>query len=92
MSNAVQARFYVAEVNQYANQYRDGFAPPAPMGVVKMRPVSRGEHNSEWASATPSGEFTMTVRSDAFPWFQERLGREVKITIEDRPAEELPEK
>lgn len=88
MSNAVQARFYVAEINQYASQARDIYASPAPMGVVKMRPVSRGEDNAQWASATPSGEFTMTVRGEAFPWFQERLGREVKITIEDRPAEE----
>lgn len=88
---SVQARFFVAEINQYAHQARGGYASPAPMGIVKLRPVSRGEANSEWASATPSGEFTMTVRGEAFPWFQERLGSELKITIEDRPEGELSE-
>jgi hypothetical protein len=86
----VQARFYVAEINQYANQTQGGYAPPAPMGVVKMRPVSRGGANAQWASATPSGEFTMTVRGEAFPWFQDRLGREVAITIEERDPDETP--
>ena len=84
----VQARFFVAEINQYAHLTQAGYAPPAPMGVVKMRPVSRGEANAQWASATPSGEFTMTVRGEAFPWFQERLGQELKITIEDRDPDE----
>lgn len=86
---AVQARFYVAEINQYASQAQAIYASPAPVGVVKMRPVARGEHNAEWASSTPSGEFTMTVRGEAFPWFQARLGQEVAITIEDRPADEV---
>lgn len=85
---SVQARFYVAEINQYAHQIKDTHAAPAPMGVVKMRPVTRGEHNRSWASATPSGEFTMTVQGDAFGWFQTRLGEELKITITDRPADE----
>lgn len=85
---AVQARLYIAEVTQYANQYREGFASPSPRGVVKMRQVSRGPENAEWASATPQAEFTMTVNGDAFPWFQDRLGKELAITIDDRPADE----
>lgn len=80
---AVRAKFYVAEVTRYANQVRAGYAEPAPRGTVVMRAVSRGEENAEWASATPSGEFKMTVTGPAWPWFDERLGREVSILIDD---------
>lgn len=80
---AVQARFYVGSIEQYASAA--GYADPAPKGVVKLKPVTRGPANKEWASATPSGEITMTVHGGAFPWFQERLGKEVAITFEDRP-------
>lgn len=85
---AVQARLYVAETTEYASQYREGFANPSPRGVVKMRQVTRGEANKEWASATPQAEFTMTVNGDGFEWFRSRLGKELAITIDDRdPAE-----
>jgi hypothetical protein len=83
---AVQARFYIAEVHQYASM--GGWAAPAPAGKVVMRPVTRGEANKDWASSTPSGEFTMTVHGTAFPWFQDRLGKELAITFEDRPDSE----
>lgn len=76
----IRAKFYVAEVTKFAN---GGYADPKPMGNVTMRPVTRGEDNREWASATPSGEFKMTVIGDAFPWFDEHLGREVSITIDE---------
>lgn len=78
---AVLARFYVAEVTRYASL--QGWADPAPKGVVVMRPVTRGEENAQWASATPSGEFKMTVSGPAWPWFDERLGREVSIVIDE---------
>lgn len=85
-ARTVRARFYVAQINQFANGVtRPGYADPAPIGDVVMRPVTRGEDNAEWASSTPSGEFKMTVRGTAFPWFQERLGQEVAITLEDVP-------
>lgn len=77
----VKAKFYIAQVNQYATS--SGWAEPAPRGEVIMRPVTRGEDNKEWASATPSGEFKMTVHGTAFPWFQERLGKEVSIALDD---------
>lgn len=83
---AVSARFFVAEINQYA--HLSGYASPAPAGVVTLRPVTRGEHNKAWASATPSGEFKMTVHGDAFPWFQSRLGKELSIMIDDAPDPE----
>lgn len=83
---AVKARFFVAELTLYTNDL-GGYADPPPMAKVVMRPVSRGEANKEWASATPSGEFQMTVRGSAVPFFYERLKKEVSITIEDIPAE-----
>lgn len=80
---SVKAKFYVAETHKYASQQQAGWAAPAPMGKVILRPVSRGEDNKEWASATPSGLFEMTVRGEAYPWFEERLGKEVSISITD---------
>lgn len=77
---SVRARFYVAEVSKFAN---GGYADPKPVGRVVMRAVARGEHNKAWASATPSGELTMTVIGGALPWFEERIGAEVSILLED---------
>lgn len=86
---AVQARFYVAEVTRYANAAVAGYASPAPRGVVVMRQVTRGDHNKAWATATPQAELRMTVNGDAFGWFDERVGAELAITIDDRPEHEL---
>lgn len=82
---SVRAKFYVAEVTQFA--HLSNYAAPAPAGKVVLRPVTRGEENAEWASATPSGEFSMTVQGNAFPWFQERIGKELSITLDDVPGE-----
>lgn len=75
---AVIARFYVAEVTKFAN---GGYAEPKPVGNVVMRPVTRGEPNRQWASSTPSGEFKMTVIGEAFPFFEENLGKEIEILL-----------
>jgi hypothetical protein len=80
----VQARFYVAETTRYAGL---GYAEPKPAGKVVMRPVTRGEANSMWASATPSGNIEMVIKSGAYTWFEERLGTEIAITFDDVPAE-----
>jgi len=85
---AVRAKFFVATLTKHASglphgRTPDGWSPPIPVGEVVMRPVTRGEENAQWASATPSGEFRMTIRGEALPWFEERLGGEVSILIED---------
>lgn len=49
----VRAKFYVEEV-----------ARTTYGGRVKLRAVSRGEDNKKWASATPSGELSMTIRNE----------------------------
>ena len=86
---AVLARFYVAEITRYANgMKRPGYADPAPIGKVTLRPVTRGEANAIWASATPSGEMTMTINGSAMSWFEERLGSEISIRLEDAPPQE----
>lgn len=84
---AVSARFYIAEVHKYPNR-NEGWADPAPLGKVVMRPALRGEANKTWASATPSGQIEMTIRGDALPWFEERLGADLHITFGDVPAED----
>lgn len=79
---AVRAKFYIGSVTQRAGARMSGYAEPVPQGDVIMYPAARGEANKEWASATPSGEFKMTVRGSALPWFAENLGREVNILID----------
>lgn len=86
---AVRAKFYVAEITQYATgTTRPGFADPAPIGKVVLRPVTRGADNKDWASSTPSGMFEMTVHGSAYPWFADRLAGELSILIEDAPTTE----
>lgn len=92
MTEKVTARFYIREVTRLAGQTMDGWAKPAPRIVVKMSPVSgaRGEGNKAWASATPSGEFSMTIGNEqAAQFFDDHLGEDVAITIELRPIGEL---
>jgi len=79
---SVQARFFVSAVTLYA---------AGSAGMVKLAPVTRGEHNRQWASATPSGEITLNItNTDAFGWFRDRLGTELAITFAERPADETP--
>ena len=71
---AVQAKFFVAEINKFSGGW----------GAVTLRPVTRGEANSEWAAATPSGEIKMTISNPpALKWFEDRLGKECAITFEE---------
>lgn len=77
MSTKVQARFYVSEVTRYAYN-------PENLNVV-LRAVGRGEENKTWASATPMGEMKLTIgNAAAAKWFEERLGKDVALTFEDR--------
>lgn len=82
---AVQARFYIASTTRLASL---GYADPKPAGQVRMQAVTRGEANAVWASSTPHGEMTMTVKSPAFAWFEERIGKEISITLDDAPEDE----
>ena len=86
---SVEARFYVQSVVKFAasvNAVRAaGWAPPAPHITVKLLPATRGEANKEWASATPSGEITMTIGNpEAAAWFESMLGEDVAITFAAR--------
>jgi hypothetical protein len=83
---AVEARFYVATITESAPRALSNYAEPVPVGEVLMRAATKNG-NEKWASATPSGEFKMTVRGDALPWFKERLGQDVRILIDDAPVE-----
>lgn len=83
---AVEARFYVAGITQYASRAMSGYAEPVPVGEVVMRAATKAG-NEKWASATPAGEFKMTVRGEALPWFRDRLGKDVRILLDDVPPE-----
>lgn len=75
---AVVARFFVRDYSRHAWN-------PESLDVV-LAPVTRGAENKAWATATPSGEFRMTIQNEAAAkFFLDRLGKELAITIEDRP-------
>lgn len=64
----VRAKFYVRQVTAIAGQ--DG-------GSVEMQPVTRGGANAGFASATPSGQITMTITNpSAWRFFRDMLGKE----------------
>jgi hypothetical protein len=74
---SVVARFYVATVSRHAG---------GSNGEVIMRPVTRGPENKKWASATPTGEFKMSISNpEALAFFDGLLGDDVAITVEKRP-------
>lgn len=50
---AVRCKFYCHSVTQSVNG-----------GQVTLFPVSRGDENREWASATPSGKVELTILND----------------------------
>ena len=67
---AVVARFYCQSKTFYA----------ADNGSVKLAAVCRGDHNKEWAAATPTGTFEMTINNPhALAAFEP--GREYEITL-----------
>ena len=80
----------VAEVTRRPSGRMGGYAAPVPLGEVVLRPVG-GKGNEEWASATPVGEFKMTVRGEALGVFLDIMDsdRDVEITMNpvDRPAQ-----
>ena len=89
---SVSARFYVRAVEKYAAARQTGYAAPAPMVKVSLSPVNgnRAPENEQWASATPSGEITMTIGNPkAAAWFESMLGKDVAISFEERPDDEL---
>ena len=81
---SIQARFFV----QTAAAQAGGSAEPGKRtGSVTLSAVARGPENKTWAAATPTGKMEMFINNPpAFEWFLERIGGEVAITIEDRPA------
>jgi hypothetical protein len=79
--SAVQARFYVSGYE------RNAYDPTVT--IVKMQAVSRGEHNKNWAAATPNGQVSMTIRNEsAASWFVDRLGKEVSLTFSEATTED----
>lgn len=71
----VRAKFFVHETRQ--NTYGGG---------VTLNVVCRGEDNKQWASATPSGQITMTIRNElALDVF--KVGREFYVDFTPVPDE-----
>jgi hypothetical protein len=79
---ATSLRFYVSQITQRAT---GGNAPEG--GEVILAPAYKDGKNSDWAKYTPSGSITLNVNGPAFPWFQEHLGKDVHIVIDDVPED-----
>lgn len=79
MADAVEARFFISGYQKRA------YDPDAT--EVTLTAVSRGEHNKNWARATPAGQITMTIKNDsAAQWFVDKLGAEVAVTFTPAPS------
>lgn len=79
----VRARFWVREITAYGN---------ADNIKVSLSPKTRsGEgDNVDWSKYTPSGEITLSITTEgAQEWFRDRLGKDVAITFEDVPGDEV---
>ena len=72
MIDRVRGKFFIQTVSAYA----------AGNGEVIMKPATRGAENADWAAATPSGEYKMTINNPtAFDFFRDNLSQEVYIDI-----------
>lgn len=71
-----------------ANFYVDAVTKkPNGIGSVSLRAVTKGPNN--WSQWSPAGSIELsTVNPRAFAWFEARLGKDVRITFDDIPAEE----
>lgn len=81
---AIKARFWVQNVLKQA------ISGGEINRVVQMAPVTRSTgqpgdgENVDWSKFTPSGGMNMTVtQPEAGQWFEDRIGKDVSITIED---------
>jgi hypothetical protein len=81
---SVRAKFYVQAVSPSIEE-----SPEAVSRVVNLGAVCRGATNREWASATPSGSLTMTVRNDAAT-AQFKVGTEYYVTFEEAEPKPVP--
>jgi len=78
---AVAARFYVSAITKRA----------ANTGGIQLEllPVTRDRSNNDWSEYTPSGKIEMYIsQGDAVKWFEDRLGKDIAITFEDRDSSE----
>ncbi len=78
-AGAVEARFFVSGYERRA------YDPEAT--EITLAAVSRGEHNKNWARATPSGQIKMTIKNEgAASWFIDQLGQEIAVHFTPAPA------
>lgn len=73
---AVTARFYVSEITKFSG---------GTSTRIKLGAACRGPENRDWARWSPSGTVELVVLNPpAVAWFEERIGKDVAITFEDR--------
>lgn len=82
-----RAKFYVSGLE---------LLPGQGAGVrLKLQAVSRGDRNSDWATATPSGSMEMMIQNPrAVAWWEEfvqasrRTGKQPELYVDIAPSED----
>ena len=70
----VLANFYVTSVTKRPNN----------VSAVSLSAVTKGPNN--WSQWSPAGTIELTtVNAKATAWFEERIGKDVRITFDDLP-------
>lgn len=80
---SVEARFYLQSITDHAGGSFE----------VKLAPVTRGDHNRKWSSATPGGSLSLFITNrGALPFFKDLLGanRDVRLLLEAAPWPQDP--
>lgn len=81
---ATSLRFYVQSITRTASN-----SGPGDGGAVVMAPSYANGKNSDWSKYTPSGKIELQVTGPAFAWFQDHLGKDLHIVIDDVPANDV---
>ncbi len=78
---SITARFYISSYEKIVGNYHK----------VRLTAVTRGRENAVWAYYSASGSIEMNVRagSPAAAWFEENVGKDVRIDFSLRPEGEL---
>lgn len=81
MADRVRAKFYCYSVSETVHG-----------GSVDLRAVCRGEDNKKWASATPSGQITMTINNElALEFYRPGLEYFVDFVVAPKDQEGMGE-
>lgn len=81
---AVKARFWVQKVTKQAVSGGELSREVTLQPVIRAGGLPGAEGNVDWSKYTPSGDMRLVVTAaGAGDWFEERIGKDVSITLDD---------